>query len=89
MCKRIFHTQVVSLTLDGATGATQSRMKHGHNTKSFDMMFNVNLWSLLWLAIALSMGEAYEFTLFANRNPHVLVNMVIFGMASALGQVSK
>ena len=81
--------QIISLIMDGTTGATQSRMKHAHNTKSFDMMFNMNLWSVLWLAIALSTGEAYDFALFAERNPHVLYNIIIFGLSSALGQVSK
>lgn len=75
--------------MDGTTGATQSRMKQAHNTKSFDMMFNMNLWSVLWLAIALSTGEAYSFTLFAERNPHVLYNIIVFGLCSALGQVSN
>lgn len=80
--------QVVSLICDGATGVAQSKMRMGHNTKSYDMMLNMNLWSLLWLAIALSMGEAYEFALFVNNNPWVIVNILAFGVSSALGQVS-
>ena len=67
----------------------QSRMRHAHKTKSYDMMLNMNLWSLLWLAIALSMGEALDFFFFVALNPHVLVNIVVFGLSSALGQVSK
>lgn len=79
--------QIASLVLDGFTGVTQSRMKAGHSTKSYDMMLNMNLWSLLWLTIALLMGEAYDFALFAQRNPHVMFNILAFGMTSALGQV--
>ncbi|XP_067930793.1 solute carrier family 35 member B1-like isoform X2 [Watersipora subatra] len=77
---------IVSLLCDGATGVLQSKMRQGHTTKSYDMMLNMNLWSLLWLAIALSMGEAYDFILFASRNPHVLTGIIIFGLSSALGQ---
>lgn len=78
----------MSLICDGGTGVLQSRMKTGHGTKSYDMMLNMNLWSLLWLTIALSMGEAYDFVLFVNLNPHVLLNILVFGASSALGQVS-
>ena len=78
----------MSLICDGGTGVLQSRMRHGHKTKSYDMMLNMNLWSLLWLAIALSMGEALDFFFFVTLNPMVIVNIVIFGLSSALGQVS-
>lgn len=74
--------------MDGATGAIQSKMKAGHSTKSYDMMLNMNMWSVVYLAVGLAFGEAYHFFLFASRNPHVLSNIVIFGMASALGQAS-
>lgn len=43
--------QLVSLTLDGLTGATQDRMRSEHKTGPYHMMLNVNLWSVVWLAI--------------------------------------
>ncbi|XP_064616148.1 solute carrier family 35 member B1-like [Liolophura sinensis] len=78
---------LLSLTLDGVTGATQDRMRGDHQTGANHMMFNVNLWSLLWLAIGLVVtGEGMAFLLFAQKYPFVLFNMISFSLASALGQ---
>ena len=45
--------QLVSLTLDGVTGATQENMRSVHKTGPFSMMLFVNVWSILWLALGL------------------------------------
>ncbi|XP_052805276.1 solute carrier family 35 member B1-like isoform X2 [Mya arenaria] len=79
---------LVSLTLDGLTGASQDRMRSEHKTGAYHMMFFVNLWSVLWLAIGLVVtGEGLAFLGFMERFPSILIKMVTFGIASAIGQV--
>lgn len=41
--------QVVSLALDGMTGASQERMRVEHKTQAHAMMYSVNKWSLFLL----------------------------------------
>ena len=40
---------MISLALDGFTGAIQDRMNTYHTTKTHSMMYNINIWSCLWL----------------------------------------
>lgn len=47
----LVYFQLVSLTLDGLTGAVQDRMRSEHKTGAYHMMFSINIWSVLWLAI--------------------------------------
>jgi hypothetical protein len=42
---------LISLALDGFTGAIQDRMNSHHTTKTHSMMYNINIWSCLWLFI--------------------------------------
>ncbi|KAK0059449.1 solute carrier family 35 member B1-like [Biomphalaria glabrata] len=79
---------LLSLTLDGLTGASQDRMKSFHQTSANNMMLHINVFSVLWLAIGLlATGELFEFIGFASRHPIVLFNMISFSIASALGQM--
>ncbi|XP_076456133.1 solute carrier family 35 member B1-like [Babylonia areolata] len=79
---------LISLTLDGLTGASQDKMRAEHRTGATSMMFNVNIWSVLWLAIGLVVSaEIFEFVPFVGRYPHVLVNMLLFSVCSAAGQM--
>ncbi|CAH1772926.1 unnamed protein product [Owenia fusiformis] len=78
---------IISLTLDGLTGASQDRMRTEHMTKAHHMMLNMNTWSILWLGTSLVLtGEGIAFLGFVQRHPTVLINMVSFSVASALGQ---
>lgn len=78
---------LVSLAMDGFTGALQDRMKSEHQTKSGPMMFNMNLWSVIFLGIALVIsGEGVEFISFVQRHPSVILQILTFSVASALGQ---
>lgn len=78
---------LLSLTMDGLTGAFQDRMKTEHQTKSGPMMLNMNLWSVLFLGIGLlSTGEAIEFVKFVQRHPSIIFHLATFSIASALGQ---
>ncbi|GFO02629.1 solute carrier family 35 member b1 [Plakobranchus ocellatus] len=79
---------LISLTLDGLTGASQDRMRSFHKTGANSMMLFVNLFSVLWLGIGLvATGEIFSFISFASRYPSVLFNMISFSLASALGQM--
>ncbi|KAJ8245923.1 hypothetical protein GJAV_G00261750 [Gymnothorax javanicus] len=78
---------LLSLTLDGLTGAAQDHMRANYQTGSNHMMLNINLWSTLVLGIAaLWTGEVWELLSFADRYPRILYNIFLFGLTSALGQ---
>lgn len=49
----LFSTQLLSLTMDGLTGAVQERMIAESKTKSGHMMLNMNLFSIGYLAIGM------------------------------------
>ncbi|CAG5116641.1 unnamed protein product [Candidula unifasciata] len=79
---------LVSLTLDGLTGASQDKMKSSYKTGANSMMLFINVFSVIWLAIGLVVtGEIFEFIPFASRHPSVLFHMISFSLASALGQM--
>ncbi|GLH11441.1 hypothetical protein R5R35_002159 [Gryllus longicercus] len=78
---------LLSLTMDGLTAAIQERMKSEFQTKSGHMMLSMNLWSILFLGIAvLSTGELFTFISFIQRHPSIIWHLVTFSVASALGQ---
>ncbi|XP_047477571.1 solute carrier family 35 member B1-like [Penaeus chinensis] len=78
---------VLSLTMDGLTGAVQERMIAESKTKSGHMMLNMNLFSIGYLAVALLVtGELFTFVAFVQRFPEVMTKMLIFSVCSALGQ---
>ncbi|GAB1610151.1 solute carrier family 35 member B1-like [Argonauta hians] len=78
---------LISLTMDGLTGAIQDKMRAKSPTNAFNMMFYMNAFSVIWLLIALTFtGEGVEFGMFAYRHPKVLVGILAFGIASAIGQ---
>ncbi|MCL4128401.1 UNVERIFIED_CONTAM: hypothetical protein GTU68_037634 [Idotea baltica] len=78
---------LLSLTMDGLTGAVQERMISESKTKSGHMMLNINLWSIAYLPFALVItGELFSFMDFVQKFPEVLINMMIFSLCSAVGQ---
>jgi len=78
---------VLSLTMDGLTGAVQERMKSEYKSSSGNMMYHMNLWGIGFLGLALvAGGELFSFLAFVQRHPHVLNWLVSFSVASALGQ---
>jgi len=78
---------LVSLACDGITGAVQERMKAEHNTRSGHMMKAMNLWSMIFLGVALVItGEGLEFIGFISRHPGVIWQILSFCVASAFGQ---
>lgn len=78
---------LLSLLLDGVTGAVQERMRSESKTKSGHMMVNMNLWSMVFLSIALiATGQLFDFISFVQRHPHILIQLILFSACSALGQ---
>lgn len=78
---------IFSLAMDGLTGAIQDKMNLGHKTNPHYMMFNMNLWSCLWLFLAVIItGEVIEYILFVQRFPIVLWYMLLLGLLASIGQ---
>ncbi|XP_065666868.1 solute carrier family 35 member B1 isoform X2 [Hydra vulgaris] len=78
---------IISLALDGMTGVFQERMRRDYKSQPHTMMYGVNKWSTVILAIGMIWsGEFFGFLGFVGRYPEVLWNMMLFSIASALGQ---
>lgn len=61
---------VLSLVMDGLTGAIQERMRSEYKTKSGHMMLSMNLWSTIYLGVAIIVtGEGLMFVNFVQRHP--------------------
>lgn len=52
---------MISLAMDGFTGAIQDRMRAEHKSKSGHMMLSMNLWSTLFSGIG-------SFSMFSRNN---------------------
>ncbi|XP_075914979.1 solute carrier family 35 member B1-like isoform X2 [Petromyzon marinus] len=77
-----------SLVLDGLTGVLQEHMKLRHQTSFLHMMFHVNAWSSLALALPVVFtGEGLHFLLFAQCHPNIIYHVALFAATSAMGQV--
>lgn len=78
---------VLSLMMDGLTAAIQERMRSEYKTKSGHMMLSMNLWSVIYLGVAIVVsGEGLVFVNFVQRHPSVMWQLITFSIASALGQ---
>lgn len=79
---------ILSLSMDGVTGAIQERMKAEHATKSGHMMYYVNLWSTIYLLVAtLFTGELFRFNEFIGKHPSLINDIMLFSSLSAVGQL--
>jgi len=77
----------LSLTFDGLTGVFQDKLKAKHSVHALYMMYAVNVYAAVYLAIGLVVtGEGVEAVGFVQRHPTVLFNILVFGIASAIGQ---
>ncbi|XP_069671309.1 solute carrier family 35 member B1 [Periplaneta americana] len=78
---------ILSLIMDGLTGAIQERMRSEYQTKSGHMMLSMNFWSIIYLGVAILVtGEGVMFASFVQRHPNVVWQLLSFSIASALGQ---
>lgn len=79
---------LLSLTMDGLTGAVQERMKGEYHTKSGHMMYKMNLWSTFFLlAVTLISGELFECIDFIKQHNNLITKIALFSSLSAIGQL--
>lgn len=78
---------MLSLILDGITGAVQEWMKSDYQTKSGHMMLMTNLWSTVYLLFGqLFTQEVWAFLAFLQRYPRLFLDILLFALTGALGQ---
>lgn len=78
---------LLSLTMDGLTGAVQERMRTEHKSKSGHMMLSMNFWSFIISgSVIIVSGELVQFVSFMQRHPNCLWHIISFSLAGALGQ---
>ncbi|XP_061395741.1 solute carrier family 35 member B1 homolog, partial [Musca vetustissima] len=79
---------ILSLSMDGLTGAVQERMRSSSAPSGQQMMFAMNFWSTLMLGFAMIVtGEGKEFIHFASRHPELWGHMAMLALCGALGQL--
>jgi len=78
---------VVSLTMDGLTGAQQDRLVSKHKPSAYVLMYEMNKWAILHSAIACVLtGQGASSIGFLANRPSVVATLLLFGVVSALGQ---
>uniref|UniRef100_A0A915PYK6 Small-subunit processome Utp12 domain-containing protein n=1 Tax=Setaria digitata TaxID=48799 RepID=A0A915PYK6_9BILA len=78
---------LLSLAMDGTTGAIQDRIRQQHKANAHSMMYHMNLFSSFYLLIGLLLtGELFAFTVFVQSYPKVIGDLFTLAAASALGQ---
>lgn len=78
---------IISLIMDGTTGAIQDRMRAHCKLEWHHMMLQMNLWSSVYSIIGIMItGDFGAFVNFIQRYPYVLGYMGLFALTSALGQ---
>lgn len=79
---------LLSLTMDGLTGAFQERIKAESSPSACAMMLNTNWWSSLIATFGVLMsGEAIKFAQFVVQYPEVLIHLTGLALMGALGQL--
>lgn len=79
---------VLSLSMDGLTGAIQERMRAAHAPSGQYMMLSMNSWSTIMVAIPLILtGEGKKFLQFTARHPELLQHLGSLAICGALGQL--
>ncbi|XP_044762788.1 solute carrier family 35 member B1 homolog isoform X2 [Coccinella septempunctata] len=79
---------ILSLTMDGLTGAVQERVRAESSPSGHQMMKATNGYSSVLLLIALVVtGEALSFSSFAHRHPTIIYNLLTLGLTQAVGQL--
>jgi len=81
---------LISLALDGLTGAIQDKMNLSHKTNPHFMMYNMNIWSCLWLFLAIILtGEIFEFIIFIQSYSYVIMLLLLLSILASIGQVKN
>ncbi|XP_073836013.1 solute carrier family 35 member B1 homolog meigo [Musca autumnalis] len=79
---------ILSLSMDGLTGAVQERMRSASAPSGQQMMMSMNFWSTLMLGFAMIVtGEGKEFVHFATRHPELWGHLAMLALCGCLGQL--
>ncbi|KAK9881415.1 hypothetical protein WA026_016305 [Henosepilachna vigintioctopunctata] len=79
---------ILSLTMDGLTGAVQERVRAESSPSGHQMMKATNGYSTIFLISALIVtGEVFTFFKFANRHPYVVYNLLALALTQSVGQM--
>lgn len=79
---------LLSLSMDGLTGAIQERMRSSSAPSGQQMMLSMNFWSSIALGFAMILtGEGKDFLLFASRYPQLLSHLATLALAGCIGQL--
>ncbi|ETN59885.1 solute carrier family 35 member B1 [Anopheles darlingi] len=79
---------VLSLAMDGLTGAIQERMRAHSAPSAQYMMLAMNGWSSLFVSCGLLLsGEGKDFIMFASRHPQLFTHLSLLAITGALGQL--
>jgi len=78
---------IFSLALDGYTGPAQERLNKAHKLSMSTMMFYLNAWAVLLVAVALVLtGQMQTGIAFCVNNPAILPEAALFSLCAAAGQ---
>ncbi|CAH2036048.1 unnamed protein product, partial [Iphiclides podalirius] len=79
---------ILSLTMDGLTGAVQELIKSESSPTAYSMMLNTNWWSAIISSVGVILsGEIFRFVAFVTQYPEILVYLAGFALMGALGQL--
>ncbi|XP_013189474.1 solute carrier family 35 member B1 homolog [Amyelois transitella] len=79
---------LLSLTMDGLTGAVQERIKAESSPTAYSMMLNTNGWSTIISGVGVLLsGEIFKFISFVSLYPEILLYLIAFALTGALGQL--
>ncbi|XP_050070482.1 solute carrier family 35 member B1 homolog [Anopheles maculipalpis] len=79
---------IMSLLMDGLTGAVQERMRAHSAPSAQHMMLAMNGWSAIIVSVGLLVtGEGKAFVLFASRHPELFTHLTLLALTGALGQL--
>lgn len=80
---------IVSLAMDGLTGAIQDKINGSHHrTNPHTMMYFMNIWSCFYLFFTIILtGEIFEFAIFLQKFPNVIVKLILLSILGCIGQV--
>ncbi|VDM96221.1 unnamed protein product [Thelazia callipaeda] len=78
---------LLSLAMDGTTGAIQDKIRHQYTVKAHNMMYHMNFFSSLYLLIGLLLtSELFSFITFVYNYPELFINLIAFAGTGCMGQ---
>jgi len=81
-----FGLSVLALLMDGVVANTQDVVREKYNPSATALMFSTNIWATVLSAVSLvTSGESKEVIHFINNNPGVLYELLLFSIATPIG----